>query len=719
MPFDGSLLDQILGHPEMAGFVNGGQVDPNAQATEDAAYGAAGAQPYVPPSQAAPVSTPSDALPGTQPVNQSAAVSRSGYSEGVHQQLEKKMPAEARAEADAAAKARVGESADRAQVLEYGNQGADALRRKATAEAGQAAATAQGDLAMARLHQHFSITESMAAAHAAAMTAQYRAGLESDLAKVRALRVNSGQLMKDMTGTERLGSAAALFAQGFLGTRGIQTGSREALQYWIERSVSDQEAAVRNGQAMVESDKMLWDMARAQSHDDQEARDRVAAYLTAQAQAEIKAQVDSYGSALATANGDAAVAALGMDLNAKLAQITDRYDQKAQAAAAFVWNKYKFNVQMSMESRRISAMENKGKGTGGIPLAITHGVRTVDPKTGRAVVTNIIDPSYKPNQVEGIRNKIAAVSATNESLRKLSDHIAEIGRVYGGVGHATFQSTEKEMLIGERDRLAQDIAYAKWGARSGSKYDQEVERQIVRIDTMTQRADAQRILADYVTEQISGAQQDLAQHTVTVDKARELGWDVGDLEGAPVDQPGSWSQNEKIDQSNKAWPTPAATSFSQYLVGNMMVPGAQDANPDQHAYDAARDLETIAEGGKPTHSLEFNTSGALRPKPLDELKGKPTPDQQRDAYFALAAYASGQIKGGTNNYMRGFAESKLDAIDRERRAKGLPAFERPTVQDLAGFEPADVGSSADDESEESNEPAWASHNDDGSEGPGF
>lgn len=691
MPFDGTLLDQILQHPDMASFVGAipqGQVqNPLAPNTPVSSPDQVGDDSM----SQAPVETPAG---GSQRVGASAE--RRGYSGAVNDQLNARMPREARDEAAAVAAARSGQAGETAATQKYGEMGQNALVAKSTAEQGQAAAQSQGDAAMARLHQHASITESMAAAHAAAMTGQYRANLEADLTKVRAMRVNSGQLFRDMTGTETLGSAMALFAQGFLGTRGVQVDARGALQYWVERSVSDQEDRIRQGQENVQSDKMLWDMARTQSHDDQEVRDRVYAYTLAQAQAEIKAQTDSYGSALAKANGDAAQAALGMDLNAKLAEITDRYDKKAQEAAKFVWTKHIDLAKLSVEQTRASAeMERarrEGKGPG-LTISDTHGIKTVDPQTGRATVTNIVDPSYKPDQVEKLRTQAAGVSSTNESLRRLGTHIDDLGgRVYGGAGHAMFQGTDKEMLLAERNRLAQDIAYTKWGSRSGSKYDQEVERQLVAIDTMTQRADAPRILNDYVQEQIGTEQQELAQHTFTVDQARQRGWvgpDEG-LEGAPVGAGQSWSQPERVLSANTARPPAPATSGTQYLLGNMMVPGGQDKPRTAEASSAVYDLADIAEGRKPVHSSEFSTAGAIRPRPLDEFTGKTiSPDQQVGAYRALAAYASGQIKGGTNNEVRAMAEETLKRVDKERADAGLPAMPKLSVQDLAGFDPAE------------------------------
>lgn len=709
---DPQLLDQLLGHP--------------AWQALQSQLGSMGAQPAAPsPDQGGqpapadttsqdgePASTPTalpdtnSNVPATGPAVQKAqegvkvAQEKRGVNFDTQKKLQGQMPAVQQQMNAAEAGARAGEQPELQAQQATSQQAMGAAQELSTAQQGQATAQAQGDVAMSRLNSHLASMEQLAAAHAQAQTAQYRANLEGDIARVRAMRVNSGQLLQNMTGGEQFGTAIALFAQGFLGARGIQTGAREALSYWVDRNVADQEAAIRNGDKMVDNDRMLWDMARAQSHDDMEARDRVAAYITAQAQAEIKSTVDSYGSAIARANGDAAVASLQQDLNNRMATIVDRYDQKAHQASQAVWQQHAFNVTASIESTKASAEMIKARAEAGKGQPVPGSNLVYDIDTGKPVGKFL--PGVPPEEQVKIRARAAAAQALTANLQELDKFQADVGPVYAGTGKGMLSSADSLRLQALRDKIAWNYLHAMSGAQV-TVQEWERAKSIIPIDTVTWRGDAHKTLQQFVQGTVRDAQYDLSSNTTKYLTQADL---VGAL--PPPNIGGQNVGGKDLAGANNALAPAPVPTVAKKLAGSVMT-AALESNPqdDVPATPTYLKVEGQAKGSglSPISGMErqqevaldglaemasgqkVNPASAVRTQDLSfALKGNknaPDPDMQSSAWAALQAIAEGMGSDHIDRESRDHAEKLIDWVQSQRQDSGLPPLQPLSTQDLA------------------------------------
>jgi hypothetical protein len=299
-------------------------------------------------------------IPGEEGTTRLAGmVGGSGHSEEKYRQLSK-TDAElqrnldsAGAEAKAAGAPMV-EAADTAHASEV-----DAAHKLANAHAEEVSASGRQATLLQKMYDGFSAEEAKINAQATALSNQSKADYMAALVDLRASRVDPQQLWHSQSTGMQLGMLAAAFAHDFLGARGIKTSAMDSLNRAIDKNIDSQVQAIKTKGEVAEGFKSLWYMQRNQSTSDAEARARVRGFLLDSTKQAIIANMAPYESALATAQGQSAVAKIDEEFAKNLIDIYKHIDSNTIALKNQAIERWKTKINAANESWKISIEQDK------------------------------------------------------------------------------------------------------------------------------------------------------------------------------------------------------------------------------------------------------------------------------------------------------------------------------------------------------------------------
>ncbi len=210
-------------------------------------------------------------------------------------------------------------------------------------------ASGQQALLLKGIEDGFAEDEAKANMQANAMSTQAKMDYVASLADFRATKINANALYDNMDGGTRFGTIVTAFVHDFLGSRGIKTSAMDTLNKAVDRNIEAQVHNLKTKGTVAEGFKDLWYMQRSQSASDVEARTRVRGFLLEGAKQHVISNMAQYEAGLATAQGQAAIAAIDKELSKTMIDINRHIDsntlqlrqqaltlhgQKLQAAAS-------------------------------------------------------------------------------------------------------------------------------------------------------------------------------------------------------------------------------------------------------------------------------------------------------------------------------------------------------------------------------------------------
>jgi hypothetical protein len=138
--------------------------------------------------------------------------------------------------------------------------------------------------------------------------AQYITAYKEQLAVVRQLALQSGNPMGQLNQGQIAGLAGAQFAQGFLAAQGINIDVAGQVDKWVDRSIQEHQMKISNMRESAQDQLHLYEIARQNSQDEWEARQRYRGFVIAGLQSSIALNASRFGSdiAMARANEQAA-----------------------------------------------------------------------------------------------------------------------------------------------------------------------------------------------------------------------------------------------------------------------------------------------------------------------------------------------------------------------------------------------------------------------------
>lgn len=172
----------------------------------------------------------------------------------------------------------------------------------------QATAAAKGQIAQA--NQDFLAKEQAAYNNAKAESAAGINNYRAALADYQASQVNPAQLWDSAGTAGQFAMLVTAFTHDFLGAKGIQSSGLDSIRTAIKQNIDAQLENMRKKLDVAQGFRAIWDMQRAQSATDGEARQRMNGFYLTALQNGIEGKLGSYDSQLALVKGQAAKAAL-------------------------------------------------------------------------------------------------------------------------------------------------------------------------------------------------------------------------------------------------------------------------------------------------------------------------------------------------------------------------------------------------------------------------
>jgi hypothetical protein len=341
------------------------------------------------------------------------------------------------------------------------------------------AATAEGQqrLVLKALNDSFAVEEQNAYNDAKAAAATTKANYEAALAEFR----GAGPI--DTTRVARTGSGMfASFAAGFLTAGGVKNEVMDTLNKTIDRDINSQVEAIRRKGEVAQGFKTLWDMQRAESANDAEARTRVRGFMLAAAKDQIAAEMSKYDSQLATARGQEAIAKINQELVKTLTEVYKNADDNALRAAQQRISIWQTKVNAALQREGYQVQRDKMAADAAAAKAAGKDVgleRVVRDEKG-----NVVGFADTKEQKIKLQEQVTGADAVQRRLLELEERMRKAGSEYQGKGYKAFMDGEGAQLRSVYNDLLADIIRAKTGA-AATKEERANLEQILPFNSFT------------------------------------------------------------------------------------------------------------------------------------------------------------------------------------------------------------------------------------------
>lgn len=305
----------------------------------------------------------------------------------------------------------------------------DAELKVGNIESAKLRATAESKLKIAAANKEFMTKEQAAIDNARTEADKAHADYRTALADYQAAKVNPRQLWENAGAGGQFAMMVTAFAHDFLGAKGIQTSGMDTINKAIQNNINAQVENIRKKGDVANGFKALWDMQRAQSATDAEARQRMQGFYLAAMSNEIEAKLGSYDSDLALAKAQSAKAKL-MDEQVKNDLLVRQHidtsaNQRAtnrvhMYAAELQASSAKYTADAHLQAAKIAA--DKGKQGPLVGL-----IRNTTPE-GKNVAIRRLNPEIKPEKAAEIQEQTSKVLHTSSAMQNLIDLQAQIDK---------------------------------------------------------------------------------------------------------------------------------------------------------------------------------------------------------------------------------------------------------------------------------------------------
>ena len=212
----------------------------------------------------------------------------------------------------------------------------------------QSAELSKHKLEMAKWNQDQADAEQAALMTAQARSEEARNSYRAALLDYGATTVNPGAMFNRASKVDQFGMLAAVFVHDMLGAKGIKTSAMDSLNAGIQRNIDAQILAIQTKGQVAAGFKQLWDMQRAESSSDAEARERIRGFALKAAELKIEGEMGRYDSKLAQAKIAAAKALIQKEQIANDLEV-NKYINQAAAEDA------KNGLEMITSTQRVAA----------------------------------------------------------------------------------------------------------------------------------------------------------------------------------------------------------------------------------------------------------------------------------------------------------------------------------------------------------------------------
>jgi hypothetical protein len=201
--------------------------------------------------------------------------------------------------------------------------------------------------------------EQRLAGEARAEREKYLTAYQEQLAGVRQLAATSGNPLGQLSKSQSVGLAGAQFAQGFLAARGIHIDVTGQIDRWVDRSIAEHQQAIQNARTSAQDQLHLYEIARQNSQDDWESRQRYRGFVIQGLQTSIQANASQFQSQIAIAKAKEQVARLQIDADATARQIGDAHFARVNQMMQTEYNRAHGQGLLSIEQSKLALERDK------------------------------------------------------------------------------------------------------------------------------------------------------------------------------------------------------------------------------------------------------------------------------------------------------------------------------------------------------------------------
>ncbi len=386
------------------------------------------------PGHLEPPSAASAGLKAGESTGRSVSGEYRGYSEGKYGQVSKQ-------DAELYAKKQQSENAVNAaydparQALEQSKtSGVGAVEAKLTADQQRLQDEKDTATLLGGIQQQFTKDEIDIRAREAATMNKRIADYQTSLADFAASKVDPNDFWHGMSGGMRFGSMVSAFVHDFLGAKGIKTSAMDTFNKAIDRNINAQIQNINKKGEVAKGFKQLFELEQARSSSDAETRLRVRGYMLEAAKQHVIANMSSYKSLLATAEGKKALAELDASYAKNTSDLIQHIqdDAKARTQQDLQWVMHKGNLAVEQYKASISARDtrlreleyNERKAAAAKKSAAElHGRMLVDPADNTA--KRVLNEGIGDKEAQNVREVLINTDETNKSIKEIAELVRD------------------------------------------------------------------------------------------------------------------------------------------------------------------------------------------------------------------------------------------------------------------------------------------------------
>lgn len=584
-------------------------------------------------------------------------------------------------------------------------------QRKATegvqfAQAQKSLAESRASLDMANLQKKFANEEqtaNVASQHEAEMA---KADYVTALADLRAQQVNPGRLWSSLTPGMRAGMMATAFVHDFLGARGIKTSAMDTFNQAVDRDINAQVQNIKTKGEVAEGFKSLWYMQRSQSASDAEARARVKGFMIDSFKSQVIGEMGKYEAGLATAQGQAAIAALDKAQADNMKDVYEHIEANAMARRQQSLALTEAKMRNAQEGWRnsIAAQELAMRKEAALKAAqpgLDQFVADTSPSGQGRIKWQFT--AGQPDEQDEVRKRLGSLALFEQQTADMRQLLAQRkkespGGMAPGLTPDNLRTPLDRQILGLQNDMAHTWAYADSGKQLTQK-EIDDKYKLLPVDTWATRGDVDEQFSQTVKNQHDKTYAYASQFMRPLAEGEAMrGVKLTDaMPGYGGTTPESYfgaaeAEDNRINATKSVTP-PDKTSYAVKALGRP----DRTEKPANDTLDKFGGMESasnhfqqyIKDSGEPTTRSERNFWNPVIPEDvprtpsvgivaIDTLR-KQAPSDPR-AMETLQQYATKPPEGADGELIKSFAQWSLMDLTQEQHKQEAPLDYNPMGQ---------------------------------------
>lgn len=484
---------------------------------------------------------------------------------------------------------------------------------------------------MAGLQDTFARDEQEAELRAQAQSQVAMNNYMAALADFRATKIDPGQWWGNLPTSAKVGTLASVFVHDFLGVKGMHTSAMDTLNAAIDRNINAQVQNLHTKGEVAEGFKSLWYMQRHQAASDAEARVRVRGLMLEGMKQQVIAHMSQFDAGLASAQGQAAIAALDEASAKNFIELQKHIDANKVALRqqATAWNVAKMNnaqegwanairaKQLDLEAKKFAASQQKGMQ---MPSDFI-----INPETNKAEF--VARPGTRPETVDKAKEVVINATGFTKALSELRAFERSLPPTFDPLV-GTRLSNEQQR---EYDALVTQLAHNLVHANGEKATDQDVVdfKKSIPMDTYFTNGGVARILAATQSRGLVQPQAWIQQYFDDVPKQYQFEGPKGEL-----------FAGTKADATAVASGKDKEKSFDQTQLDDTLknIRGPQSGETDKNPPANAKALHDELD-------KRYPSLASARESEFSGSNGQVNEAEKSIAYLALLAKESQHVDG--------------------------------------------------------------------------